>query len=162
MLFAQKIENRNPKLEVRNSKHESRNSKPARPRRSLYDFRFSISDFRNRILAAVAGIVVFACSSVAWAQSCPLCYRAAAAAKGGALQALRSGILILMIPPVLIVGGIAVLAVRGRNRFNDASGRDSALEPIDDRELNEWLASTPPNEAGDIEPDRSERRSSAA
>ena len=155
MLFAQKIENRNPKLEVRNSKHESRNSKPARPRRSL-------SDFRNRILAAVAGIVVFACSSVAWAQSCPLCYRAAAAAKGGALQALRSGILILMIPPVLIVGGIAVLAVRGRNRFNDASGRDSALEPIDDRELNEWLASTPPNEAGDIEPDRSERRSSAA
>jgi len=155
MLFAQKIENRNPKLEVRNAKHESRNSKPARPRRSL-------SDFRNRILAAVAGIVVFACSSVAWAQSCPLCYRAAAAAKGGALQALRSGILILMIPPVLIVGGIAVLAVRGRNRFNDASGRDSALEPIDDRELNEWLASTPPNEAGDIEPDRSERRSSAA
>jgi len=156
MLFAQKIENRNPKLEVRNSKHESRNSKPARPRRSL-------SDFRNRILAAVAGIVVFACSSVAWAQSCPLCYRAAAAAKGGALQALRSGILILMIPPVLIVGGIAVLAVRGRNRFNDASGPDSVLEPIieriDDRELNEWLASTPPNEAGDIEP---ERRSSAA
>ena len=107
----------------------------------------------------MAGIVVFACSSVAWAQSCPLCYRAAAAAKGGALQALRSGILILMIPPVLIVGGIAVLGVRGRNRFNDASGRDSALEPIDDRELNEWLASTPPNEAGDIEP---ERRSSAA
>ena len=117
------------------------------------------SDFRNRILAAVAGIVAFACSSAAWAQSCPMCYRAAAAAKGGALQALRSGILILMIPPVLIVGGIAVLAVRGRNRFNDASGRDSALEPIDDRELNEWLASTPPNEAGDIEP---ERRSSAA
>jgi hypothetical protein len=93
-----------------------------------------------------------------------MCYRAAAAAKGGALQALRSGILILMIPPVLIVGGIAVLAVRGRNRFNDASGPDSAvepiLEPIDDRELNEWLASTPPNDAGDIEPERSERRSS--
>ena len=155
MLFAQKIENRNPKLEVRNSKHESRNSKPARPRRSL-------SDFRNRILAAVAGIVVFACSSVAWAQSCPLCYRAAAAAKGGALQALRSGILILMIPPVLIVGGIAVLAVRGRNRFNAASGPDAALEPIDDRELNDWLASMPPGEAGDIESERSERRPSAA
>ncbi len=45
------------------------------------------SDFRNRILAAVAGIVAFACSSAAWAQSCPMCYRAAAAAKGGALQA---------------------------------------------------------------------------
>ena len=120
------------------------------------------SDFRNRILAAVAGIVAFACSSAAWAQSCPMCYRAAAAAKGGALQALRSGILILMIPPVLIVGGIAVLAVRGRNRFNEASGPDSALEPIDDRELNDWLASMPPSEAGDIEAERSERRPSAA
>ena len=119
------------------------------------------SDFRNRILAAVTGIVAFACSSAAWAQSCPMCYRAAAAAKGGALQALRSGILILMIPPVLIVGGIAVLAVRGRNRFNDASGPDPALEPIDDRELNEWLASTTPKAAGDIEPERSERRPSA-
>ena len=120
------------------------------------------SDFRNRILAAVAGIVAFACSSAAWAQSCPMCYRAAAAAKGGALQALRSGILILMIPPVLIGGGIAVLAVRGRNRFNEASGPDSALEPVDDRELNDWLASMPPNEAGDIESERSERRPSAA
>src|SRR5438309_11889979 len=112
------------------------------------------SDFRNRILAAVAGIVAFAISSVAWAQSCPMCYRAAAAAKGGASQAPRSGILILMIPPVLIVGGITVLAVRGRNRFNEASGPDSAgepiLGPINDRELNEWLASMPPNEAGGI------------
>jgi hypothetical protein len=144
MLFSRKIEARNSKLENRNSN----------------------SHFRNRILAAVAGIVAFACSSAAWAQSCPMCYRAAAAAKGGALQALRSGILILMIPPVLIVGGIAVLAVRGRNRFNDASGPDPAvepiLEPIDDRELNEWLASTTPNAAGDIEPERSERRSSEA
>jgi len=59
------------------------------------------------------------------------------------------------------VGGIAVLAVRGRNRFNDASGPDPALEPIDDRELNEWLASTTPKAAGDIEPERSERRPSA-
>src|SRR5438445_10187785 len=99
------------------------------------------SDFRNGILAAVAGIVAFATSSAAWAQSCPMCYRAAAAAKAGAIQALRSGILILMIPPVLIVGGIAVLAVRGRNRFNEASGPDSAIEPVDDRELNDWLAS---------------------
>jgi hypothetical protein len=152
------------KLETRNSKIEARNSKQVGSRGWLCEFRISNFEFRSRILAAVAGLVAFACSSAAWAQSCPMCYRAAAAAKGGALQALRSGILILMIPPVLIVGGIAVLAVRGRNRFNDASGPDSAvepiLEPIDDRELNEWLASTPPNDAGDIEPERSERRSS--
>jgi len=148
MLFAQKIEIRNSKL--------------VGSRRWLCDFRLSIFDFRKRILAAVAGIVAFATSSAAWAQSCPMCYRAAAAAKGGAIQALRSGILILMIPPVLIVGGITVLAVRGRNRFNAASGPDAALEPIDDRELNDWLASMPPSEAGDIEAERSERRPSAA
>ena len=162
MLFAQKIEIRNSKLEARNSKFETRNSKLVRSRRSLCEFRFSLFHFRKRILVAVAGIVAFATSSAAWAQSCPMCYRAAAAAKGGALQALRSGILILMIPPVLIVGGIAVLAVRGRNGFNDASGPDSAIEPVDARELNDWLASMPPSEAGDIEPERSERRPSAA
>ena len=162
MLFAQKFENRNWKLEARNSKLEIRNSKLVGSRRWLCDFRLSIFDFRKRILAAVAGIVAFATSSAAWAQSCPMCYRAAAAAKGGAIQALRSGILILMIPPVLIVGGITVLAVRGRNRFNAASGPDAALEPIDDRELNDWLASMPPSEAGDIEAERSERRPSAA
>src|SRR5437867_7725382 len=142
MLFAQKLETRNSKFEIRGAVCETRPG-------STFEFRLSNFDFRNRILVAVAGLVAFATSSAVWAQSCPMCYRAAAAAKGGAIQALRSGILILMIPPVLIVGGITVLAVRGRNRFNDASGRDSALEPIDDRELNEWLASTPPNEAGD-------------
>ena len=162
MLFAQKIETRSSKLEARNSKFEIRNSKLVGSRRWLCDFRLSTFDFRKRILAAVAGIVAFATSSAAWAQSCPMCYRAAAGAKGGAIQALRSGILILMIPPVLIVGGITVLAVRGRNRFNAASGPDAALEPIDDRELNDWLASMPPSEAGDIEAERSERRPSAA
>src|SRR5205807_10627563 len=130
-------------------KFETRNSKLVRSRRSLCEFRFSLFHFRKRILVAVAGIVAFATSSAAWAQTCPMCYRAAAAAKGGAIQALRSGILILMIPPVLIVGGITVLAVRSRNRFNEAGGPDAALEPIDDRELNDWLASMPPGEAGD-------------
>ena len=155
MPFAQKLETRNSKFEIRGAVCETRPG-------STFDFRLSKFDFRNGILAAVAGLVAFATSSVAWAQTCPMCYRAAAAAKGGAIQALRSGILILMIPPVLIVGGITVLAVRGRNRFNAASGPDAALEPIDDRELNDWLASMPPSEAGDIEAERSERRPSAA
>ena len=155
MPFAQKLETRNSKFEIRGAVCKTRPG-------SIFEIRFSKFDFRNRILVAVAGLVAFATSSVACAQSCPMCYRAAAAAKGGAIQALRSGILVLMIPPVLIVGGIAVLAVRGRNGFNDASGPDSAIEPVDDRELNEWLALTPPSEAGDIESERSERRSSAA
>ena len=67
-----------------------------------------------------------ASSTVAWAQTCPLCFRAAAASKAGAVAALRSGILILMIPPVVIFGLVTLMAVRGRNRFNEAEGATAA------------------------------------
>lgn len=51
-----------------------------------------------------------------WAQSCPLCYQAAAASPHRFIQALRSGILILIFPPVLIFTGISVMAYRKRNK----------------------------------------------
>ena len=51
-------------------------------------------------------------SVVAWAQGCPLCYNAAAATKAGGLAALRNGVLILMIPPVLIVGLVCIMGIR--------------------------------------------------
>ena len=95
----------------------------------------------RRTLAFGAAIAALATSTVAWAQSCPLCYRAAAASKAGALQALRSGVLILMIPPVLIFGVVTLMAVRGRDRFNEqdaAPGErpvdETALEPVLDPE----------------------------
>ena len=55
----------------------------------------------------------------AWAQGCPLCYNTAAAAGARGVAALRNGILILMIPPVIIFGAVCFFTVRGRNRFND-------------------------------------------
>ncbi len=85
-------------------------------------------------LAFAAGVVALATSTVAWAQSCPLCYRAAAASKAGALQALRSGVLILMIPPVLIFGVVTMMAVRGRDRFNDRDAAPGEL-PVDETAL---------------------------
>lgn len=130
----------------------------------IQDLKYRQSKTQNRcrlILAALAAIVAFGCSTAIWAQSCPMCYRAAAA-KSGAIHALRSGILILMIPPVLIVGGISILAVRGRNRFNDASDSDSVPESIDGRDLSEWLEPLPHREAGRRLSGRSERGSSAA
>jgi hypothetical protein len=51
-----------------------------------------------------------------------MCYNSAAAAKASAIHALRSGILILMIPPVLLFGAFTLMAIRRRNTFNDVSG----------------------------------------
>jgi hypothetical protein len=48
-----------------------------------------------------------------------MCYNSAAAAKASAIQALKQGILILLIPPLAMFIGIFVLAFRRRNRFNE-------------------------------------------
>ncbi len=84
---------------------------------------------------AVAG-AAFAHAELLLAQGCSMCYTTAAAAKTAAIEALRSGILILLIPPVLITIGIFALALHRRDRFNDSYPE----EPQVDRELSEWLA----------------------
>jgi hypothetical protein len=55
----------------------------------------------------------------AFGQNCALCYSQAAGAGSRVIQALRSGILVLVIPPVLICIGLTVMAYRKRNQFND-------------------------------------------
>jgi hypothetical protein len=50
---------------------------------------------------------------------CPLCYRAAASAGGRFIEALRSGILILLPAPFVFAGVIAFLAYRKRNTYAD-------------------------------------------
>jgi hypothetical protein len=65
---------------------------------------------------AMAGLAI---AHPVWAQGCPLCYNTAAAAGGRGIAALRNGILILMIPPVVIFGAVCFFTLRGRNRFND-------------------------------------------
>ncbi len=53
----------------------------------------------------------------AFSQNCALCYTQAAAAGSRVIQALRSGILVLVIPPMFMSVGITVLAYRKRNQF---------------------------------------------
>jgi hypothetical protein len=48
-----------------------------------------------------------------------MCYNSAAAAKASAIQALRHGILVLLIPPLAMFIGIFGLAFCRRNRFRD-------------------------------------------
>jgi len=78
---------------------------------------------RHRAVRWVAGLAIamagLAIAHPVLAQGCALCYNTAAASGARGIAALRNGILILMIPPVIIFGVICFFTIRGRNRFND-------------------------------------------
>jgi len=59
--------------------------------------------------------------ALAYAQGCAMCYTSAAASKAGAIHALRSGILILLVPVLVMCAGISVVIYRSRNRFSGAA-----------------------------------------
>src|SRR5260370_23922328 len=71
----------------------------------IFNFPYSIFEFRNFaggwISALCALAITLTDPAVASAQGCAMCYTAAAAAKAGTIKALRSGILILLIPPAV-------------------------------------------------------------
>lgn len=81
----------------------------------------------NTLKAARIGALVLAVCTPALtaAQSCALCYTQAAGSGSRMIQALRSGILMLVIPPMLICLGITWMAYKKRNQFND----DVPLDP---------------------------------
>lgn len=62
----------------------------------------------------------------AWAQSCSLCYTQAAASGSRMIQALKSGILILIAPPTL--GSVGVIFVMYRKR-NQVRGSEQDEQP---------------------------------
>jgi len=57
--------------------------------------------------------------SLAFAQNCALCYTQAAGSGSRMIAALRSGILILAIPPMCICVGIAWMAYKKNSEFNE-------------------------------------------
>lgn len=57
--------------------------------------------------------------SLVFAQNCALCYTQAAGSGDRIIQALRSGILILVFPPMAICIGFAIMAYKKRNQFNE-------------------------------------------
>jgi hypothetical protein len=67
---------------------------------------------------ALSLLVAFFMPSIVFAENCALCYTQAAGAGHRIIQALRSGILMLIAPPMIICIAIAVMAYRKRNRFN--------------------------------------------
>ncbi|MGB8010591.1 MAG: hypothetical protein WCF68_03195 [Terriglobales bacterium] len=70
-------------------------------------------------------LALLACLSLpAWSQSCALCYTQAAGAGQRMIQALKSGILVLIFPPMGICVGLMVMSYRKRNQFNREDGTE--------------------------------------
>jgi hypothetical protein len=70
-------------------------------------------------------LVMLATPLPAFSQSCALCYTQAASAGARMIQALRSGILILIVPPTLMSVAMIFIVYRKRNQFRQA---DDALD----------------------------------
>ena len=80
------------------------------------------------IAIALVGLAMLAVPLPAFSQSCSLCYTQAASAGTRMIQALRSGILILIVPPTLMSVGMIFIVYHKRNqvrRAGDASASDS-------------------------------------
>jgi hypothetical protein len=88
----------------------------------------NIAKFRL-ITFGLLALVMLAIPLPAFSQSCALCYTQAASAGARMIQALRSGILILIIPPALGSIGMIFLVHHKRNQvgvteYSDESGQD--------------------------------------
>src|SRR6202165_3285794 len=66
---------------------------------------------------ALVGLTMLAAPLPAFSQSCALCYTQAASAGARMIQALRSGILILIVPPTFMSVGMIFIVYRKRNQF---------------------------------------------
>src|SRR5260370_35757096 len=78
------------------------------------------------IAIGLAGLALLAAPLPAFSQSCALCYTQAASAGGRMLQALRSGILILIVPPTLM--SVSMIFIRPHKR-NHGRRVDDAPDP---------------------------------
>lgn len=72
-----------------------------------------------RLRRSASVLALFLIPSVLFAQNCALCYTQAAGSGSRLMQALRSGIVVLVIPPMLICIGIGLMAYKKRNQFNE-------------------------------------------
>ncbi len=72
---------------------------------------------KRLIVILAMGLMLIALPPALFGQSCALCYTQAAASTQRFIQALRSGILILMLPPMCMCIAITLVAYKRRNRF---------------------------------------------
>jgi hypothetical protein len=77
---------------------------------------------------ALVGLIILLAPVPAFAQSCALCYTQAASSGSRMIQALRSGILILIAPPTLMTVGMIIVCYRKRNQTRNDAGDESDRE----------------------------------
>jgi hypothetical protein len=81
-----------------------------------------------RMMAALAGLLLLA-TAPAFSQGCALCYTQAASSGAKMIAALKSGILVLIVPPTLGSVGMLFVVHRKRNQVRrDESGDDWGQE----------------------------------
>ena len=74
------------------------------------------------ISAALIGLLMLLTPHPAIAQSCALCYTQAASSGTRMIQALKSGILILIVPPTLLSVGMIFVLYHKRNQVRPEDG----------------------------------------
>ena len=93
------------------------------------------------LAAALVGLIILMAPVPALAQSCALCYTQAASSGARMIQALKSGILILIAPPTFMSFGLYFICYRKRNTTRDAdheSESDWQLEGPKEQFHKEW------------------------
>ncbi len=74
---------------------------------------------RNSLKRTLLAVLFLLSPAALYAQGCAMCYQSAAASGPRSIHALKQGILILMIPPVLITALFAWITFRKRDQFTD-------------------------------------------
>jgi hypothetical protein len=92
---------------------------------------------------ALVGLIILLAPVPAFAQSCALCYTQAASSGSRMIQALKSGIIILIAPPTFMSLGVMVVCYRRRNKT-----RDDAVDPD-----HEWNNNNAPDDPSRFFPD---------
>ena len=75
---------------------------------------------------AVTGLILMLAPLSAFAQNCALCYTQASSAGARMIEALRSGILVLVIPPTLGSIGMIFIVRHKHTRFRRTDGADES------------------------------------
>jgi hypothetical protein len=70
----------------------------------------------------LVGLIILLAPVPAFAQSCALCYTQAASSGSRMIQALKSGILILIAPPTFMTIGLIFVCYRKRHQTRDDGG----------------------------------------
>ena len=88
-----------------------------------------VRTFRFIALACLI-LLALALPPPAYSQGCSLCYTQAASASARLIRALKSGIFVLVLPPLCLLGIFARLTYLRRNYFGSSlSADDSAIDP---------------------------------